>query len=1188
MRKTILFFILCLLTVSLTAFELKGDPKSYSLEDFCGFDTVGDQVKQGDINAVFCRVEGNHMILRITMDDMSRYQKVRFVDDLYVKSTATLQINILNKLDQLSLLQTSLPLAPLSGETIEKVVWKRTPQSSMFELAIPWTSRTNKQNLLFQISVDNDGITQDAVELSGDRGRSQGNCAFVHHGNQGLTYTEVFYGSFPQDNSGFDEVLQAHEAAAVPGNFHMSGTLMPAAAWHNPEFNTWLTTLAANGTAAMLGSALGQHIMPFVQNNMNNWSVGIESDMVAYRYNYIPHVAWVPERVWLASDTQPNAGVIDWLGDNWVQHGINAVILDDSPHLNGYDNRKIHWVNNGMGITLKVIPINNDFVGKMMYDTNGAKNTIQNTSQYGIAVYGTDWEVAAEMNEHHETSFLDNYENVLTYCHNNYPAVAVWKLDDAINNTDFAGTGANVTPGTYGLLGGNGGYGGSNNSWYIDWAGTASHSDHHSPAWNYGYIWNHTYETLMAAPDNQLSQLGWYTLMINLHETGWHDQGVSGWEHRYSSHMKNALVPAEAARWAAGLNATTTGCSASDIDQDGDEEIILYNQKLFAVFEKAGGRAAWLYTKDEAGNAWSVVGSDMAYWSESDGDYNESSNNHFAALSDVSPNYQHDNYQVDILQASGDNLQVKFSKDTVSKTITLRSNESYMDIEYHNNDWIYVKSGFTPDLLDILWSGKSHLQRIWGDSGSYCGQRNQASGATVAYILGGGGAQHNGTFEGTLVMGDEIKGNQTFRIKLYAGYTSQPYDQFNSKITELDVLAASLTDQVAPQIVNASAKIVGLRKIELTYSEPVNASSAQDISHYQINGLPGYSIQNILLTHGRRVILTLNQDLPSTPAGSIVVTNVMDLNQNAIDPSNNIGTIQPVIKPHLVGTFTSWTPTNHDYELSLNDNGLWVGTFQFDAGEHQYKVIESDSWNGNDWPTDNQTFTLTTAGPMTIIVNGGAITGTKNGDEFVIHNNPVVAGNFQHLFDDTDWNNASSITRMNDSGENGDQLAGDGIYTWFHAFPAGNYEYKIALNQSWGQNTTAQNLSINTDGNHALHFEYNMVDNQVRVVEYTANDDEIEIAPVNVTLAAYPNPFKDRLNLCFNAPKAGAYQYKVYNIKGQIVSGGNIQSVGKNSLVKFGWNGDSPSGVEVATGLYLVRVYQGGKTVATAKCLYLK
>ena len=102
---------------------------------------------------------------------------------------------------------------------------------------------------------------------------------------------------------------------------------MPAAEWHNPEFNDWLTSGAEEGYVSMMTSALGQHIMPFVQNDMNDWSVSIENDMVDYRYDYFPKIAWIPERVWLSPGVYPEAGVIDWLGDNWTQHGVEAVVL---------------------------------------------------------------------------------------------------------------------------------------------------------------------------------------------------------------------------------------------------------------------------------------------------------------------------------------------------------------------------------------------------------------------------------------------------------------------------------------------------------------------------------------------------------------------------------------------------------------------------------------------------------------------------------------------------------------------------------------------------------------------------------------------------------------------------------------------------------------------------------------------
>ena len=636
-------------------------------------------------------------------------------------------------------------------------------------------------------------IIDEVIWVQGER-ENPGNAAFVHHGNQGLTYSTVFYGEDPQSNSGFDEILEVHQSTYVPGNFHLSGTLMSAAQWHQPEFNDWLATGVSQGWIGMLTSAFGQHIMPFVTDDMNNWSVSIENSMIEYLYGYTPRVAWVPERVWLSPGSYPDSGVIDWIGDNWTQHGVNAVILDGWPHCNNHSSTKIHWMNNSSGINLRIIPLNGEFVGNVHYNAGAAINQIQNTGQFDILVYGTDWEFPAEMNEYANTDLLDNYETIINWCSQNYPAVNIWKLDDAINNSDFNGQGIEITNGTYNSIGGLDGYGGNNNSWYSNWAGTGSLSDNHNPQWNYGTVWSDAYNNLMNQPNNELSQLGWYTMMVNLHETGWHDYmggPISGWEHNYSSHIKNANVYAEASRWAAGYYSDIVNAFYNDIDHDGVDELILFNNKIYTVFESIGGKINWMFIKDEYGNSKSVIGSDMAYWSETTGDYNENSHNHFAGLSDVYPNNQNNLYSLEIIQNESSQSIIKLSYYGVEKYITLNHNEQYLNISYnfHGNEG-YVKSGWSPDLLDLIWSGKSHLQRLYGENVSYVGQRNSISGATISILLGNGGSNHVGEFEGTLVKGDEIRGYHRFNIKLFAGFTEAPYDEYNNKIQQLDYLSS--------------------------------------------------------------------------------------------------------------------------------------------------------------------------------------------------------------------------------------------------------------------------------------------------------------------------------------------------------------------------------------------------------------
>ena len=439
MNIKVVFVLLGLLLISANAFafDIKGDISSWQKDDFIGFDQIGDcNASFGDISSLFARIENDQLFIRITFDDMVQRENNIVVKDNFQNKNISAQVSLYAGKDKKLIDQFSLPIdSPSLKMSDHKML--RNPSSNLLEISTKLNESYTKEDLTYRIDVFLDDVMLDTFIGKGDRGFRGGNCAFVHHGNQGLTYTEVFYGQDPQETSGFDEVLEVHEATNIPGNFHMSGTLMPAAEWHNPEFNDWLETGASEGWVSMMTSALGQHIMPFVQNDMNNWSVSIECDMVDFRYNYVPRIAWIPERVWCNPGQYPDAGVIDWLGDNWEQHEVDAVVLDDSPHCWNVNKNKIHWMNNGSGITLRVIPIDNEFVGKMHYDADGAKTYINSQGQYEIAVYGTDWEVAAEMNEHYNTFFLDNYESVIWYCHDNYPAINVWKLDSALANADF-------------------------------------------------------------------------------------------------------------------------------------------------------------------------------------------------------------------------------------------------------------------------------------------------------------------------------------------------------------------------------------------------------------------------------------------------------------------------------------------------------------------------------------------------------------------------------------------------------------------------------------------------------------------------------------------------------------------------------------------------------------------------------
>ncbi|MBN2564175.1 MAG: T9SS type A sorting domain-containing protein, partial [Candidatus Eisenbacteria bacterium] len=687
-----------------------------------------------------------------------------------------------------------------------------------------------------------DGEVVDELSATNAPRRGNHNVAFAHHGNQGLTYTTVFWGEKGENaayagdpanpDDGFDEILDAHDYYDLPGNFQMAGTLITGAAWHDPAFNDSLVNGVNEGWVQMLTSAYAQHIMPFVYDDMNSWSVYTHRQLTHHYYGQWPTVAWVPERVWLENPDNDGNGinaaccVIDnTLKDDFLDNDVDAVILDDYVHCgylnDAYNDHHVYVIDNG----LKVLPMDNDFNGQMGYDAGAAMNTIWNGTSDEIIIYGNDWEVAAEVAgfDVSHPSALNNYIYVLQQCSLYSSEISVWKLDDVITN--FPATSITLQNGTYGLLGEWYGYGGSCNSWYCDWSSYTGDDnlDGHDPKWGYQGAWQFAHDKIVAGPDNDLSQSAWYVMMSMLHETGWHEEGsIAGWENRYSNHIKNANPYSEAALWAEGMGTYASnpiGCSIWDIDEDGRDEGVIWNDHVMAVFESIGGKANWIFAKGP-GYGYSVVGNDNVYWAETSGDWNET--NHTAALSDVSVgglDREHDLYDMEIVSAVSPLVSIRMTHPdgVVSKVINLSLGDRYLDVVYDvGAETAYIKSGWTPDLVDLIWD--TELYRVWDPgSGSYCGQRNSSSGATAAYVLGSGGATHNLTSTATLLEVDEIVGTGQFEFYIYAGNTSAPA---GDEIAELEALSAGLTDVLPPRPVVANY-YPGADRLDIAFNEIV-------------------------------------------------------------------------------------------------------------------------------------------------------------------------------------------------------------------------------------------------------------------------------------------------------------------------------------------------------------------------------
>ena len=685
------------------------------------------------------------------------------------------------------------------------------------------------------------GAVIDELDASEDR-EYLAHCALMHHGNQSLTYTDVFHGRWDDEaGSGFDEALQVHEATSIPGNFHLSGPLQTSAEWDHlqgdpQDFNGWLAAGAAAGWAGMITSAYAQHMMPFVADAMNDWAVNVQTDMTNTRYGYYPTVAWVPERLWLTPGSYPDAGVIDAQADNWLDHGVQAVILDDDVHCIGYDSHQIHTL---AGSTLRVIPRDNVFTGRLHAgDGAGALAVLTGLAGSGIgdfriAVYADDWEMAAEIGEWANSMPFakETYDWFVWKCHDESAWLSTWKLADAIGNPNFAGVvNMNLTNGTYWSIGGTGGYGGANNSWYTHWAGfipwvTGGNGDGGcaggGSCQNYGGMWSATHAALAAAPTNAISEAGWYAMMTNLYETGWHDGlggPISGWEHSHSAHVKNGRYFAAASHWgngewsSPGLNAFT-----DDVDGDGYAELIIHNERLMLVIESAGGRIVHMSVRD-GGLVDTAMGCDNVYWYGTEGDYNDG--NHVAGLSEVSPDYSSQPFSFAIDSVSPDSVRVTIENESLAKTLILRTGEPFVRCLYDAGPpQTYVRSGFSPSLVSLIWNPE--LERVWDPQAKYMGYRNPATGLFAGVVVGDGGASHSAQFSGRLMQGDEVAGDYRFEFYLYAASAPAPV---GGEIPALEALAAALVD-VLPPAVESAVYFPGTDRLRLQLDDAVELAA---------------------------------------------------------------------------------------------------------------------------------------------------------------------------------------------------------------------------------------------------------------------------------------------------------------------------------------------------------------------------
>lgn len=619
-------------------------------------------------------------------------------------------------------------------------------------------------------------------ELQKDNENAKVRVALVHHANQYVItngyadrqgMNDILGLSNPLwgpsvHRTGFLPLLQMHLDYRVALNLHLSGTLMETLVWHYPESFSLVKRLIKERLLEIVGSTFSQNVMPFFSADYNLRQLNEELWMYREHLGLDPRniqTFWVPERVW---NTQKLAPILT--NKELLNGGYKRVLLDDRliyaggnrypgsererfDHERGLENEAFcSWEIDG-GCGLVMLPISRQLRYSIPpYDHESWQRIHElmgwlahEGDDRSIAVYGDDLERAAGVGGW-EISHAERYEQFLKWFSDNTSIKSVLLNDWA---ADHAPAGKkDIEEGTFYELAQTWHAGENYRGWYED----PNCQEHRN------YLAKGEQELLAAeqyGAEKCLLALGWKHLLHCSYETAWHNRAdetpnyrpsseadpsmwLAPWAAALTSHARGCLVIAQAARWFVDRDGLAHA-ELKDIDDDGEEELVVKNNQIFAVFApRSGGRLIYLFDlSGEVGRL--VIGNLSDDWNlqEELNRYMDCPRNHPGALADVG--YEHNRYHPTIQVSHGDsvciglrNVEPGSPLFNLEKQIDLARDAAHLSIKYTTpaNLWrVSTEICLSPDYHKLLRYGKKGLALFNGPS-----WRGWSNGSVRAWV----------------------------------------------------------------------------------------------------------------------------------------------------------------------------------------------------------------------------------------------------------------------------------------------------------------------------------------------------------------------------------------------------------------------------------------------------------------------
>jgi hypothetical protein len=253
---------------------------------------------------------------------------------------------------------------------------------------------------------------------------------------------------------------------------------------------------------------------------------------------------------------------------------------------------------------------------------------------------------------------------------------------------------------------------------------------YHDPNWdkyrNY-FDWseNKVSEVHSRGADPALLEMAWKHLLASSWETAWHTPTYGAHGNPSSGAEVSpwakaiAIIIAEASYWMKHKEKTARAY-LQDIDSDGEDELILKNERLFAVFSpRWGGRLIYLFDLSGAEGKMVIGNScDDWNWMEELNSYMEIPPNHPGAL--VDDQHENDRFEVKAMENDDSgmkailvNQEEKSEAFGLSKTLKMSPDHCEIEVTYRvpqDMTNLCVGCGFSPDYLSLLRFGPHRLK----------------------------------------------------------------------------------------------------------------------------------------------------------------------------------------------------------------------------------------------------------------------------------------------------------------------------------------------------------------------------------------------------------------------------------------------------------------------------------------------